>query len=151
MASLFWTKEITLLGKNHEPRLIVVWAEDVLYMDSDVQENSKYRFSIARLIVCTTVIACAVAVGKNVHDGLQNHQRNSLTAINLGLGLLFFTLPIVIAYATSTMSRILRLDSASIRILFCCVLGGLLIFSFAMGFSFVTEAIEPNRTLFYWY
>ncbi len=143
--------EIVRLFENLKPDLIVDWAEEVLYMDSDVQENSKYRFSIARLIVCTTVIACAVAVGKNVHDGLQNHQRNSLIAINLGLGILFFTLPIVIAYAASTMSRILRLDSASIRILFCCVLGVLLIFSFAVGFSFVTEAIEPNRTLFYWY
>lgn len=120
-------------------------------MDSVVQENSKYRFSIARLIVCTTVIACVVAVGKNVHDGLQNHQRNSLTAINLGLGLLFFTLPIVIAYAASTMSRILRLDSTPIRILLCCVLGILLTFSFAAGFASVRAIIEPNFAVFYWY
>jgi hypothetical protein len=120
-------------------------------MDRDVQENSKFRFSIAGVIVCTTVIACAVAVGKNVHDGLQNHQRNSLTAINLGLGLLFFTLPIVIAYAASTMSRILRLDSAPIRILFCCMLGFLLTISFAVGFACVTVAFEPGHAVFYWY
>lgn len=140
--------EIVRLLENLKPGLIVDWPEEVLYMNSNVQESSKYRFSIARLIVCTTVIACAVAVGKNIYDGLEIHQIN--TAINLGLGLLFFTLPIVMAYAASSMSRILRLDSTPIRILFCCVLGVLLTFSFAAGFASVRTIIEPSFAIFHW-
>ncbi len=74
-------------------------------MDRSVQKTNKYRFSISSVILITTATACAVAVGKYAH-GRQFDLRLYLTTINLGLGILFFTLPIVIAYAASSMSRI---------------------------------------------
>lgn len=118
-------------------------------MDRSVQKTNKYRFSISSVILITTATACAVAVGKYAH-GRQFDLRLYLTTINLGLGILFFTLPIVIAYAASSMSRILSLDSAPIRILLFCALGILQTSSFVVGVAFVSGVIDPSHAVLYW-